>query len=106
IVLPPELVAAARERIEHVPSTMHAIREDKVEVHVIPWLVLSNVTGLALATGRFHVYRNTLSYVGEDVQKVFLRSVNEMERLGFYVGREQTAAKDRQWLRNQIADAG
>lgn len=101
-----EIFSTVRTLISNQELTLQAVREDKVSPKAVAWLVISNVTGKALASGRYHVYRNVLGMNGRPMLALYLRAIMELEGLAFYKGRSRSAADDRAWVRERISEAG
>lgn len=104
--LPDEVFVAVERLIDNTEATTHTVRVDKVPPRLLVWVVFSNVTGDALATGGFHNYRNVLSFSGKALLTLFMRSIDELEKGGHYEGRDRTAEQERSWIRRRIAEAG
>ncbi len=101
-----EIFSTVRTLISNPELTLQAVREDKVSPKAVAWLVISNVTGRALASGQYHVYRNVLGMNGRPMLALYLRAISELEKMGFYEGRNRSAADDRVWVGERIAEAG
>jgi hypothetical protein len=101
-----EIFSTVRTLISKPEMTLHAVREEKVSPKAVPWLVISNATGNALASGHFHVYRNVLGMSGRPMLALYLRAISELEETGFYQDRDRSAADDRTWVRERIAEVG
>jgi len=106
VFLPEDLFVAARQMIQNAEATVHTVNVEKVPPQPLAWLILSNAAGNGLATGRFHIYRGVLSGQGQALLSVYARAINELEKAGYYQGRDRTAEDDRRWIRDHIRDAG
>jgi hypothetical protein len=104
--IPEALFASVRGRIQDVEACVHAVNVDKIEPPAVVWLVISNAAGNALATGSFHALPGVLRGDGQPLLAVYSRAINELEKCGFYLGRDRSADADRKWIRDRIADAG
>ena len=87
-----------------VDRTVHSVREGRVSPRNLVLVLVTNVAGEFLRTGRFHLYRGHLSLAGESLRGVFLSAVEELEQNGYHS--IEDSAKDRKWLANAISEAG
>lgn len=90
--------------IKNKEKTIYSIRDDKTSPRDLVLLLISNVSGDAMATGQHHVYRGRLSMEGQELLKLFNYAISELEKSGFQ-SKEETE-KDRLWIREQINSVG
>lgn len=103
-IIPNEVIEAVRTQLLDVERTVHTVRNEAVAPRNVVLLLLSNISGEFLGSGRYHVYRETLSMVGHELLNVFNYAVDEMEKAGFHDAK--AAQGDRQWIREQVRKAG
>lgn len=106
LYLPDDFFVVVRNTLKDSELTVQSVREEKVPARSLVWLVISNATGNALATGNYHIYRNVLSGPGHALMAVYSRAINELESAGCYAGRNRSAQQDREWTRERVREAG
>jgi len=85
-------------------TTVHSIRIDGMKPDRLALLLILNVLGADLQSGRHHTYRGILGVVGTDMLNMWTAAVQTMRQRGYYDVTE--AEEDMQWVRRQIEQAG
>jgi hypothetical protein len=85
-------------------KTVHSIKNDGLVPRSVVALLLTNVIQAILPTGQHHIYRGTLSGIGQQLLALWDFCIRELESSGYHSAAE--AAKDRAWIREQIRDCG
>ena len=89
---------------EHVEETVYSIRIEHKKPEYLALLSITKVIGMLLISGNYHVYRGTLDPIGEDMFKMWKRAVKLLKKRGYCTDKE--AKKDKEWIKEQIADMG
>ncbi len=84
--------------------TVVSIREEGMAPRDLVLLVISNIAGAELSSGRYHAYRGMLAVSGQRLRKAFTFAVAGLEKSGFHSAAEST--KDYDWLAEQIKQVG
>lgn len=95
-----EAISLARQRRKTVAS----IREDGMSCDQLALVLITNVLGRQLSSGRYHLYQGTLGSVANDMLKVWRGAVETMIDRGYYTKEE--GLKDMRWVVREIENAG
>ena len=104
MLIPPELMEEVRKQLKDGERTVHTIRVDGVSPRNLAWLLISNISGELIACGGHHVYRGVLSMTGTALRAAYLCAIEELQKGGYQGAAD--AAKDREWLEAECAEAG
>ena len=85
-------------------KTVISIKEEGFSPNTLVYLLMTNIISEHLVSGRYHTYRGVLSFVGQDLLKLWDYAVNGLHQLGYHDDIESD--KDREWIREQIKNVG
>ncbi len=85
-------------------STVYSIRIDRIKPDHLALILITNVLGRYIGSGQYHVYRNMLSMVGNDMLKLWYSAQQELLKRGYCTPEE--VEEHNQWIREQIKSAG
>lgn len=98
------LQPAVQRALADVETTVYSIRIDHMRPDQIALMLLTNVIGEELGSGRHHVYRGRLGVVGLDMQRMWNAAQDLMVERGYASGDERK--EDDAWLQRQVSGAG
>lgn len=99
-ILRNEVVALAKIK----DKTTASIREDGLKYDQLALILITNVIGRHLSSGQYHVYRGTLSEIGNDMLRTWRVAVEALKDRGYYTTEE--ALEDMRWMLNEIESVG
>ena len=67
-------------------------------------MLITNVLGNHLCSGRYHTYRGVLNAVGEDMRSLWGAAVSALRDRGYYS--EKEAEDDMRWIAAEIMKVG
>jgi len=85
-------------------KTVYSVRIDGLKPDRLALILITNVLGDHISSGRYHTYRGFLNMIGNDMLKVWHTAINTLREKGYYS--ESEAEDDRKWIREQIKNAG
>ena len=96
----PEIVSL----IKDAEKTVYSIRIDNMKPEQLALLLVTNVLGKHIGSGRYHTYRGVLNIVGSDMHKLWHSTQQTMVERGYST--EAEVAEDNLWIQKQIKNAG
>jgi hypothetical protein len=90
--------------IKDKEKTVCSIKEDKMTPHNLVLLLITNVTGELLSSGRYHIYRGILNMTGTGLLAIWHYAISELEKSGYYSSEQ--AKEDNEWINKQIKEVG
>lgn len=96
----PELAFLAKD----AEKTVYSIRIDNMKPEQLALLLVTNVIGRHIGSGRYHTYRGVLNSVGSDMHKLWNSAQQIMVERGYST--EAEATEDNLWIQKQIKNAG
>jgi len=99
-IVEPAVMSLARE----AEKTVYSIRINNMKPEQLALILITNVVGNYLGSGRYHTYRAVLGMVGSDMFKLWNVAQNVMLKSGYCT--EAEIAEDNAWLRKQVQQAG
>lgn len=90
--------------IKDAERTVYSIRIDGRKPDQLALMLITNVVGAELSSGSHHVYRGTLSMVGDDLVKIWHDAQRQLQSCGY--ASEAEIKEDDEWLRRQIRSVG
>ena len=85
-------------------KTVHSIRNDGLKPDQLALILITNVVGRHLTSGKHHTYRGVLGAVGVDMLKLWSAAVSAMQQRGYYSAEE--AQEDMRWIQAEIKNVG
>lgn len=85
-------------------KTVYSIRIDGMKPDHLALMLITNVIGHHLTSGRHHIYRGLLSIEGRDMLKLWNTAVYALRERGFYT--DAKVEKDMKWIREQMKNVG
>lgn len=85
-------------------KTVASVREDGLKYDQLALILITNVIGRHLSSGRYHVYRGALSNIGNDLLHAWRAAVEALKERGYYTTEE--ALEDMRWMLKEIESAG
>lgn len=99
-VIEPELAHLVKD----AEKTVYSIRIDNMKPEQLALLLVTNVLGRHIGSGRYHTYRGVLNSVGADMHKLWNSAQQIMVERGYST--EAEATEDNLWVQKQIKNAG
>ena len=99
-IIQPDIVELIQDR----EKTIISIRENGMEPKHLAMLLTTNVIGMHVQSGQYHIYRGILGTIGEDMVRVW-NLVQEAMKIQGYIS-ESDVVEDNKWLEEQIAMVG
>lgn len=89
---------------EGAEKTKLSIQKDGLKVRDLAFLIILNVLGRELTSGRYHTYRGVLNLTGKQMLELWYYSVGCLKDNHYYT--ETEAANDLKWIRDEIKKVG
>ena len=86
-------------------KTKASIELDGLSPTALVCLLITNVLDEELCSGRYHIYRGTLSENGKELLRLWDYSIDRMLVEKIYED-EEKAQNEKRWIRNQIKTVG
>lgn len=93
-----------REVVEDPEKTKHSITEDGLSPRTLAFLIMLNVLGRELTSGKYHIYRGVLSAAGERLLNLWAYAVQQQHKSGYYDA--AAVRKDMDWIAREIKKVG
>ena len=90
--------------IKDAEKTVYSIRIDNMKPEQLALLLVTNVLGKHIGSGRYHTYRGVLNIVGSDMHKLWHSAQHTMFERDYCT--EAEVAEDNLWIQKQIKNAG
>ena len=90
--------------IEDAPKTVYSLRVDRMEPDQLALLLIANVVGAHLMSGKYHIDRGALGMVGSDMLAFWRSTQTTMLERGYATQIE--VEEDNLWIRDQIKAVG
>ena len=100
----PEVSREASALARNAGQTMYSIRTDRMKPDQLALIQICNVVGSHLSNGQHHVYRGTLSMIGQDMLTIWTAAISALRDRGYYT--DEQADDDMVWIMEQISNVG
>lgn len=85
-------------------KTISSMRDDGLSARALTFLLVLNVLGEELTSGKYHIYRGVLSTGGKMLLRLWVYAVEQQKQSGFYD--EEKAKEELQWIMDQVKQVG